>query len=435
MADPFNCEPWDIPDPCHFESCPPPSSCGPCDAGNIFKHPHRIPGVPVGRVRIPLVRVNGQIQDLGPGSVISNNFVEPPKVSWDSRNSILNVGGRFVKLQGMNTMYGDCHGNAINACTPLMTCLNFSEIVNASTGVGFKNANNPFAGLTVFLAPNSGLTLNNNGLSMDLEAICGLVENCLLQKGWGPLPEVPTLEEIYDYVKGHLIDEGWGPLGAPPVEIDQPDAVRTIPLYACYENSNDEVGAAAGSITLNFYATAQVIIPDTPGPIVRYYSGTTGATNATYIGVSSDSGYSLGDFNNITMVTANIACDSGTPGEPPVPDPGPDTSPKTILLDSTCRGTAGASFNVEWSAGILTIHMFTFPVGNYTERMQLISTAYGIIKESGQYGQLGGGGVSIAIHSGHRDAKIALTASQYAALGYLRIVGCDLQNNPQNEGA
>jgi len=313
--------PWDdIPDPCHFEPCPPEPSCGPCSAPSPFSHTPTIPGVPRGRKIVPLVRVNGQIQDVNAGMHVPNAFIEPPHIHWDAANGILNVGGRFVKLTGVgNMVHSDCHGQAIGACTAIMTCPNFSEIIGASTGLDFKNSANPFAGLTVVLRANSLLVLDNGGVGVDAAAVCNSVETCLEAKDWGP---VPTMEVICASVKSCLQNEGWGPIPSGPSGGETPAATSDpLPLYACHNSGNTKVFDTTSTIELNFFSGSGMIIPSTASGIVNYYSGTDSA--ATLIGNSTGTAYTVSDLSNITLVAvANSLCnDSGDPEPPPAPAP------------------------------------------------------------------------------------------------------------------
>lgn len=342
------CEWDDIPDPNCFESCTPAPTCGSCDVGNIFKYPNPpLPGVPCGRVTVPLVRVNGQIQDLNAGGFIPNQFIEPPFLSYDPNSGFLNVGGRFVKInEGTNMAQSDCHGQQIGPCTPIMTCPNFAEIIGASTGVGFKSPTNPFAGLTIFLKENSGLVLDNGGLGINWSILCSKLQElgCSTSPDPGPTPPDP----------GPTPPDP-GPTPPDPTPTDQ--TRDGIPYYTCHNSTNDQVDDVSGTVSITWIAATGVITVSGGTAGTKYfYSGSSGA--AAQIGSTLGSGYTLTQFNAITMVALDSVCavtppDPGPGPTPPDPDPTPpDTSPKT-LANAGCMHP-DAVVSVSWSAGTMT---------------------------------------------------------------------------------
>lgn len=344
-------EPWDIPDPCHFESCS-PVPCGPCEAGSIFNHPRpALPGVPVGRVVVPLVRVNGQVQDLNVGNFISNQFLEPPHVSWDPMHGTLNIGGRFVKLTGVGSMmYSDCHGQTISPCTPVMTCANFAEIINASTGVGFKVSANPFAGLTVILRQDSGLVLDNGGLGINWTALCNYIsQHCSgnvppTPPGPGPTPPGP----------------GPTPPGPGPTPPGGSVTRTGIPYYDCHNADYTSVSNPSGTISITRNPDGTVTASS--GASTALYSGTSGAS--VYLGGPSG-GWTLSNFNAITLASSTTECSVTPPGPGPGPGPTPpgpgptppgptppDTSPKSVPMTG-CFGSG--TVNLTYSGG--SVHL------------------------------------------------------------------------------
>lgn len=342
-------EPWDIPDPCHFESCS-PVPCGPCEAGSIFNHPRpALPGVPVGRVVVPLVRVNGQVQDLNVGNFISNQFLEPPHVSWDPMHGTLNIGGRFVKLTGVGSMmYSDCHGQTISPCTPVMTCANFAEIINASTGVGFKVSANPFAGLTVILRQDSGLVLDNGGLGINWTALCNYIsQHCSgnvppTPPGPGPTPPGP----------------GPTPPGPGPTPPGGSVTRTGIPYYDCHNADYTSVSNPSGTISITWSPDGTVTASS--GASTALYSGTNGAS--VYLGGPSG-GWTLSNFNAITLASSTTECSvtptppgpgptpPGPGPTPPGPTP-PDTSPKSVPMTG-CFGSG--TVDLTYSGG--SVHL------------------------------------------------------------------------------
>ncbi len=358
-------EPWDIPDPCHFESCS-PVPCGPCEAGSIFNHPRpALPGVPVGRVVVPLVRVNGQVQDLNVGNFISNQFLEPPHVSWDPMHGTLNIGGRFVKLTGVGSMmYSDCHGQTISPCTPVMTCANFAEIINASTGVGFKVSANPFAGLTVILRQDSGLVLDNGGLGINWTALCNYIsQHCSgnvppTPPGPGPTPPGPGPTPP-------------GPGPTPPGPGPTPpggSVTRTgIPYYDCHNEDYTSVSNPSGTISITWSPNG--IVTASSGASTALYSGTSGAA---YCFGGPSGGWTLSNFNAITLASSPTECSVTPPGPGPGPGPTPpgpgptppgpgptppgptppDTSPKSVPMTG-CFGYG--TVNLTYSGG--SVHL------------------------------------------------------------------------------
>ena len=318
------CEWDDIPDPNCFESCTPAPTCGSCDVGNIFKYPNPpLPGVPCGRVAVPLVRVNGQIQDLNAGGFIPNQFIEPPFLSYDPNSGFLNVGGRFVKInEGTNMAQSDCHGQQIGPCTPIMTCTNFAEIIGASTGVGFKNPTNPFAGLTIFLKENSGLVLDNGGLGINWSILCAkLVElGCSTSPNPNPNPNpgpTPTPNP----------DPGPGPTPTPNPDPTPTDQVRNgIPYYTCHNSTNNQVDNISGTVSITWVAaTGAITVSGGTAGTKYFYSGSSGA--AAQIGSTLGAGYTLTQFNAITMVALDSVCAVTPPDPGPNPDPTPDPEP------------------------------------------------------------------------------------------------------------
>lgn len=344
-------EPWDIPDPCHFEPCPPAPECGPCDAGSIFKQHSPLPGIPVGRKVVPLVRVNGQVQDLNAGGYIQNGYLEPPSLSWNPTHGILEVGGRYVKLTGVgDMMYSDCHGQVVSPCTPIMTCGNFAEIIGASTGVGFKTPQNPFAGLTVILRANSGLLLDNGGLGLDWNAVCAYVAaNC--GGGVTPTPtNTPTPTPTPTPTNTPTPTPTPTPTGTgttsstPPPTGTSGDQQRTgIPIYECRASDNSSVQTTNGTTSINWNAVSgQITIPVFGGSALYLYSGAPGATNL--IGISSSSGYTLAQFNAITLIAKDVIC-GGTSSS--------SSSSSSTSSTSSSTPPAPSSKSVQMSNGTL----------------------------------------------------------------------------------
>lgn len=362
-----NCDNWDIPDPGCFESCP-PETCGPCDAGNIFKHPHKLPGVPVGRVTVPLVRVNGQIQDLNAGGYIGNQFLEPPHMSWDPQEGILNIGGRFIKLTGMAMSYSDCHGMPVTPCTPLMTCKNFADIINASTGLGFKDPNNPFAGLTIFLAPNSGLIVNNNGLKIDAAAVCQMLKDIGCSLGTAPIPNppAPNPDPNPDPGPGPSPNPDPGPNpnpgpGPSPNPTPTPEVLTRSGIggYQCHNSGNTQLQNMTGTATITWTETSAGSgigsVSVSPSGFSLGYSGSASAASLIWAGGTIPKS----TFNAISIVAADSICSAPPspdpdPGPGPSPDPTPDTSPKSVP-NSGCNG--GSSVDLSWSAGTVSVTM------------------------------------------------------------------------------
>ena len=366
-------EPWDIPDPCHFESCS-PVPCGPCEVGSIFNHPRpALPGVPVGRVVVPLVRVNGQVQDLNVGNFISNQFLEPPHVSWDPMHGTLNIGGRFVKLTGVGSMmYSDCHGQTISPCTPVMTCANFAEIINASTGVGFKVSANPFAGLTVILRQDSGLVLDNGGLGINWTALCNYVsQHCSgnvppTPPGPGPTPPGP----------------GPTPPGPGPTPPGGSVTRTGIPYYNCHNADYTSVSNPSGTISITWNPDGTVTASS--GASTALYSGTNGAS--VYLGGPSG-GWTLSNFNAITLASSTTECSVTPPGPGPGPTPPgpgptppgptpPDTSPKSVPMTG-CFGSGTA--NLTYSGGYVHITGFASTPSTCGD-VTLQNSSVGVIK-------------------------------------------------------
>lgn len=330
------CEWDDIPDPNCFESCTPAPTCGSCDVGNIFKYPNPpLPGVPCGRVTVPLVRINGQIQDLNAGGFIPNQFIEPPFLSYDPNSGFLNVGGRFVKInEGTNMAQSDCHGQQIGPCTPIMTCPNFAEIIGASTGVGFKNPTNPFAGLTIFLKENSGLVLDNGGLGINWNILCSKLQELGCSTSPGPNPNP---------------DPGPGPTPTPdpdpnPDPGPNPDPTPTdqirsgLPYYTCHNLTNDQVDGVSGTVSITWVAATGAITVSGGATGTKYfYSGSSGA--AAQIGSTLGAGYTLTQFNAITMIALDSVCASTPdpdPGPGPTPDPDPTPPADRLVSNFSC---------------------------------------------------------------------------------------------------
>lgn len=338
------CEWDDIPDPNCFESCTPVPSCGSCDVGNIFKYPNPpLPGVPCGRVAVPLVRINGQIQDLNAGGFIPNQFIEPPFLSYDPNSGFLNVGGRFVKInEGTNMAQYDCHGQQIGPCTPIMTCTNFAEIIGASTGVGFKNPANAFAGLTIFLKEGSGLVLDGGGLGINWSSLCSKLQELGCGGGGSPSPNPNP-------------DPGPGPTPTPdpdpeptPTPTDQ--SRSGIPFYTCHNAANNVIENISGTVSLTWYAaTGAIAVSGGSAGTKYFYSGSAGA--ASQIGSTLGSGYTLSQFNAISMVALDSVCvvDPG-PGPDPDPGPGPDPTPteysKTVVYNDMAPGEGGTDKSI-----------------------------------------------------------------------------------------
>lgn len=332
-------EPWDIPNPCHFVPCK-KETCGPCDAGNIFQYPIKPAGVPAGRVVVPLVRVNGQVQDLNAGGYIGSQFVEPPNMCWDAGNGILNIGGRYLKLRTGNMILSDCHGNTIDPCSHIMTCSNFAEIISSSTGIVFKDPTNPFAGLVLELAPDSGLILDEGGLRIDYsklnyDLICQALKDMECVSEPAPDPD-------------------------PDPDPGSQNIIRTgIPGYACHTAGDTELQYPIGSYSLTWIPDgvgAGNVIVSPAGP-TRFYRG---ASNSPTFLSDIGSSISQSTFLDITMVSSANACaepepdpDPGDPGDPdPTPPPAYDTSPKTLTTQSAC-GYAGGSLPVKYDNGVL----------------------------------------------------------------------------------
>jgi hypothetical protein len=132
-------------------------------------------GLPEGRYVVPLVRMNGHEVDIGQGQVIPNQFIEPPIITFDVATGILTIGGRSIDLGEQDRFYTDCKAVLIGSMTPLVTCSNLTEIIEASTantipsGLRLQTANNLFSGLNIKLNENSGssgLYLSNSGLAV-----------------------------------------------------------------------------------------------------------------------------------------------------------------------------------------------------------------------------------------------------------------------------
>lgn len=287
-------EPWDIPDPCHFESCA-PVPCAPCDAGSIFKHPPQIPGVPVGRKILPLVRVNGQVQELQNGAYISNQYVEPPHVQWDPIHQILNIGGRYVKLEGVGgMMYSDCKGQTLGPCVPVLSCPNFAEIIAASTGVGFKNPANPFAGLTVLLRPQSGLVVGPEGLGIDWAALC---QQIAARCGGTPVTPVTPVNPVSPVTPVNPVT---------PVTPVSPSGTLTrtgVPYYLCA--TGNVPGQPDGTVTMTRSPTGLVTFNRTAGGLEQYLLGTFGTIHYSNVTVEQ--------FNTATGVAEGRDCPSNPP--------------------------------------------------------------------------------------------------------------------------
>ena len=292
-------EPWDIPDPCHFESCA-PVPCAPCDGRSIFKHPPQIPGVPVGRKILPLVRVNGQVQELQNGAYIPNQYVEPPHVQWDPIHQILNIGGRYVKLEGVGgMMYSDCKGQTLGPCVPVLSCPNFAEIIAASTGVGFKNPSNPFAGLTVILRPQSGLVVGPEGLGIDWATLC---QQIAARCGGTPVTPVTPVNPV-------------SPVNpVTPVTPVSPSGTLTrtgVPYYLC---SNGNVpGQPDGTVTMTRSPSGVVTFNRTANGVDHYLLGAFGSI----------------PYNNVTVeqfnATTSVAQGNDCPPNPVSPPSGNQT--------------------------------------------------------------------------------------------------------------
>lgn len=411
MAD---CNNWDIPDPGCFESCP-PETCGPCSAGNIFSHPHKLPGVPVGRVVVPLVRVNGQVQDLNAGGFIGNQFLEPPHMSWDPQEGILNIGGRFIKLTGMAMSYSDCHGMPVTPCTPLMTCKNFAEIIDASTGIGFKDPNNPFAGLTIFLAPNSGLIVNNNGLKIDAAAVCQMLKDIGCTLGGTPVPPAPPTPE----------PPGPGP--TPPGPSPTPEVISRsgIPGYQCHNSGNTQLQNMLGSHTITWTETSAgsgigTISVSPAGPTLGY-SGFSAGASLIWAGGTLPKA----TFNQITLLSAATVCAAPPTPEPPGPTPeppgptpepptppAPDTSPKNISITG-CVGM-GSLCSVSWSANSMS---YTFVAGGASEGTCTFVNGSGGAVVNGPSSS-GCNGLSPV------SGSVGCTDAQYASITAMTVTNC-----------
>lgn len=401
------CEWDDIPDPNCFESCTPAPTCGSCDVGNIFKYPNPpLPGVPCGRVTVPLVRVNGQIQDLNAGGFIPNQFIEPPFLSYDPNSGFLNVGGRFVKInEGTNMAQSDCHGQQIGPCTPIMTCPNFAEIIGASTGVGFKSPTNPFAGLTIFLKENSGLVLDNGGLGINWSILCAkLVElGCSTSPDPGPTPPDP----------GPTPPDP-GPTPPDPTPTDQ--TRNGLPYYTCHNSTNDQVDGVSGTVSITWVAaTGAITVSGGTAGTKYFYSGSSGA--AAQIGSTLGAGYTLTQFNAITMVALDSVCavtppDPGPGPTPPDPDPTPpDTSPKT-LANAGCMHP-DAVVSVSWSAGTMTY-----------SGLQTYGAVEGTVNFTNGTSTVVSAGASGCTTTTPFGGTVAMTDVQYASITTASIDGC-----------
>jgi len=408
-------DPWDIPDPCHFESCS-PVPCGPCDAGNIFQYPQPSYGVPVGRVVVPLVRVNGQVQDLNAGGFIPNQFVEPPQMSWNAQTGTLNIGGRFLKLTGLNAMYSDCKGQTISPCTPVMTCANFAEIINASSGVGFKTPSNPFAGLTIIVKNGSGLTIDNAGLGLDYAVICQKLKDIGCSIGGGT-PTPPTVSPTPPTVSPTPPTVSPTPPTVSPNPPTPPTSYSRsgIPGYSCHNSANTVLETNIGSFTLTWTQSAGFgsgTVTVSPAGPTLFYSGSEGAASL----ISSP--MLLSQFNSITMVAIDTVCSgSPTPPTPPTVTPTPPTppTPSTDPKSIPSGGCAdGQPVSISWSAGVMT----------YT------ITATGLQTGTVNFRNSGGGVVVSATpdfcaNSGlPTTATVPVTDSQYALIASVTINSC-----------
>lgn len=407
-------EPWDIPNPCHFEPCK-KDSCGPCDAGNIFQHPVKTPGVPVGRVLVPLVRINGQIQDLNAGGYIGNQFIEPPKMSWDQSNGILNVGGRYVKLRTSAMLLSDCHGNTIDPCSNVLTCSNWAEIINASTGIVFKDPHNPFAGLIFKLPEDSGLIVDETGIHLDYEKICQRLKemNCITE------PMEPDPDPTPEPGGETIIRNG-------------------IPGYGCHAEDDSRLQYPVGNFTLTWVpnGSGSGVITVSPSGPTRFYRGSANAP--VFLGTIADE-FSESSFYDITRVSANSECAAP---EPPTPDPDPgdpdpvptptyDLSPKTLPTNSTC-GYAGGNLPVKYDNGVLrkasagTWNTTTGANQNWT--VNLHNQYHGIIASfsTGQGGNYPPGLSFVYNPSGGNDFIMNISEFEYDSLAYVTVTGCFL---------
>jgi hypothetical protein len=149
-----------------------------------FLDPDKFNGLPVGRYVVPLVRVNGHDTDIGQGQVIPNKFIEPPNLTFDIATGILTIGGRSIDLGEQDRFYVDCRAAAIASMTPLVTCSNLSEIIDATvaglSGLKLQTPGNIFSGIQIRLGTNeagpSGLSINNTGLVLHPQDAFNLIK-------------------------------------------------------------------------------------------------------------------------------------------------------------------------------------------------------------------------------------------------------------------
>ena len=318
----------EIPDPCHFESCPEPDkpcgNCGDNSSRKFFTNKTAKHGVPTERFITPIVRVNGWPQDMQPGQFIPNCWVEPPDVSYNPESGVLNIGGRFVQIGDPEMNLKDCHGNAIGSCQAVMSCVNFREIILASPGIRFVDPNNPFAGLVPRIDPQSAnyLTVTANGLALNMSAICNYVAaNC-------------------------------GSGGNSPTPTPTPDGTttKTIYAYSCVNSGGSSLGTAAGTLVATRNDTTGVVTVSNSS-YSYLYSGTQGT--ASYLGAAG-AVMTLANFNNLTMAAIPTTC-SSSPNPNPNPDPNPpvvssyvNISPSSGNVTGT-QGTAITPVTFTWT--------------------------------------------------------------------------------------
>lgn len=317
----------EIPDPCHFESCPAPDkpcgNCGDNSSRKFFTNKTAKHGVATERFITPIVRVNGWPQDMQPGQFIPNCWVEPPDVSYNPESGVLNIGGRFVQIGDPEMNLKDCHGNQIGSCQAVMSCVNFREIILASPGIRFVDPNNPFAGLVPRIDPASAsyLSVTANGLALNMSAICSYVAaNCA---GNGSPTPTPTPS----------------PTGT---------TSKTISAYTCVNSGGSSLGSSAGTITATRNDTTGVVTVSNSS-YSYLYSGTQGA--ASYLGAVGAT-MTLANFNNLTMAAIPTTC-SSNPSPTPTPTPTPTTNyitlnPGSASVNGT-QGTAISPITLNWT--------------------------------------------------------------------------------------
>lgn len=199
-------------------------------------------------------------------------------------------------------MYPDCHGQPISPCTPIMSCGNFAEIIGNSLGVRFKNPDNAFAGLTISLRENSGLILDSTGLGINWAALCAYVsENC----DGGPQPT--NTSSTTPGPTATTSSTTPAPTGT------NPTMTRTgIPFYDCRAADNTSVQNQNGTVSITWNTTTGTITyaPVFGASVGYLFSGSAGGAN--FVGLTSSNGFTLSQFNAITMVSKSDICGATT---------------------------------------------------------------------------------------------------------------------------